>query len=66
MMFARKRKYGVLAVAAFALMLLSWQPARTAPAADPADEVLSKDAVLRDADGMHHAVVNGLALAVGA
>jgi protein-disulfide isomerase len=50
MMSARKRKYGVLAVAALALTMLSWQPARTAPASDPADEVLSKDAVLRDAD----------------
>ncbi len=30
--------------------LLAWQPAWTAPANDPVDEVLTKDAVLRDAD----------------
>lgn len=50
MMFAVNRKYIVLAVAALAVTMLAFEPARTAPAADPATEVLTKDAVLRDAD----------------
>jgi protein-disulfide isomerase len=49
MTFTTRRYFRFMAVA-FAAVLLTWQPARTAPASDPADEVLTKDAVLRDAD----------------
>ena len=45
----RTRFFGFLAVA-LAATVLAWQPAWTAPADEPADEVLTKDAVLRDAD----------------
>lgn len=49
-MILSRRQYVGLAAAAFAAFVLSWQPALTAPADDPAADVLSKDAVLRDAD----------------
>lgn len=45
----RTRYIGFLAVV-LAVSVLAFEPARTAPAADPATEVLTKDAVLRDAD----------------
>jgi protein-disulfide isomerase len=45
----RTRYIGFLAVV-LAASVLALEPARTAPAADPATEVLTKDAVLRDAD----------------
>jgi protein-disulfide isomerase len=45
----RTKCFGLIAVA-LAATVLAWQPAWTAPANDPADEVLTKDAVLRDAD----------------
>ena len=50
MMFASKRKYIVLAIAALAVTVLAFEPARTAPAQDQGavSDVLSKDAVLRD------------------
>lgn len=49
MTFMTRRYFGFMAVTLVAV-LLAWQPARTAPASDPADEVLTKDAVLRDAE----------------
>ncbi len=50
MTFATRKKYFGLMAAALVATVLAWQPAWTAPASDPADEVLTKDAVLRDAD----------------
>lgn len=46
----RTRYFGFAVVAALAATIAAFSPAWTAPADDPATEVLTKDAVLRDAD----------------